>query len=123
MKIYTTYFAKLDKLPSDIVPISIAAKTPSWYNGICMKELAPTYDILKEYKLFGSESRFRSRFKREILNNLNKQEIYYMLAYLSRSNDVALVCYERANDFCHRRIVADWLSDEYRGILVEELNI
>ena len=31
MNIYTSYFAKLKKLPDNIIPISICAKVPNWY--------------------------------------------------------------------------------------------
>lgn len=39
--IYTSYFAKLNKLPSDIVPISIALKPPSWYKGWSIRNWLP----------------------------------------------------------------------------------
>ena len=32
---------------------------------------------------------------------------------------IALICYEKPSEFCHRHLVADWLK-EY-GIEVEEL--
>ena len=48
--IYTSYFAKLNKLPEDITPISICAKTPSWYHGFEYKKLAPKYDFFMEWK-------------------------------------------------------------------------
>lgn len=32
--IYTSYFAKLNKLPKNITPISICGKAPSWYGVI-----------------------------------------------------------------------------------------
>ena len=32
--IYTSYFAKMKDLPDNIVPISIAGKSPDWYNGL-----------------------------------------------------------------------------------------
>lgn len=46
MLIYTSYFAQVKNLPSDIVPISIAAKqVPGWRYPV-YKALAPTYNIL-----------------------------------------------------------------------------
>lgn len=45
MLIYTSYFAQVKNLPSDIVPISIAAKqVPGWRYPV-YKALAPTYNI------------------------------------------------------------------------------
>ena len=34
-------------------PLSIAMAAPRWYRGPVMKELAPSYNILKEYNLKG----------------------------------------------------------------------
>lgn len=50
MLIYTSYFAQVKNLPSDIVPILIAAKqVPGWRYPV-YKALAPTYNILYDYK-------------------------------------------------------------------------
>lgn len=32
--IYTSYFAKLKKLPNNIIPISICGKAPEFYKGL-----------------------------------------------------------------------------------------
>ena len=37
---------------------------------------------------------------------------------LAKSDDIALICYEKPSDFCHRHLVADWLIE--RGFDVEE---
>ena len=48
MLIYTSYFAQVKNLPSDIVPISIAAKqVPGWRYPV-YKALAPTYDYKRD---------------------------------------------------------------------------
>ena len=41
--LYTSYFAKLKKLPKHIIPISICGKAPAWYTGLQYKKLAPKY--------------------------------------------------------------------------------
>ena len=38
MKIYTSYYANLRKIPDDIVRISIAGKAPAWYTGLQYKK-------------------------------------------------------------------------------------
>lgn len=43
--IYTSYFAKLRKIPSNIISIAICAKSPDWYKGLKYKKLAPKYDF------------------------------------------------------------------------------
>ena len=50
IKIYTTYFAKLKKLPRNIVPVSICRYPPSVFKGIQYKKLAPTGEILSSFK-------------------------------------------------------------------------
>ena len=49
--IYTTYFAKLKKLPDNVIPISICGKAPGWYGGLQYKKLAPKYDFLSNGKI------------------------------------------------------------------------
>ena len=33
-------------------------------------------------------------------------------------NDIALICYEKPSDFCHRHLVAEWLNQN--GFKCEE---
>jgi len=33
------------------------------------------------------------------------------LEQISQGRDIILCCYEKPEDFCHRKILADWLSD------------
>ena len=43
-------------------------------------------------------------------NRLN--EVLKDLSELSGGNDIALVCYEKPGDNCHRHLIADWLPCE-----------
>lgn len=126
--IYTSYFAKLKKLPSDVIPISICAKAPTWYSGLEYKKLAPSYDILMQYKSNPNEELYIKRFKEEILNKrLITQTVLDLLALvgnlkgLNYSPDICLLCYEKPTDFCHRHLVADWLNEN--GYDVKELEL
>lgn len=56
---------------------------------------------------------------REYLHELKVDVVVHQLELLGRGNDVALVCYEKPGEFCHRRIVAEWLK-KAAGIPVEE---
>lgn len=53
--IYTSYFANLRNIPSDIIPISICGKVPDWYSGLQYKKLAPKWKFFKVYKETGNE--------------------------------------------------------------------
>lgn len=112
MTIYTSYFAKLKKLPSDVVPISICAKPPAWYSGLQYKRVAPTYNILMKYKGDHNEADYIEQFNVVVLNRLNPKAVVDELSKLSGGVDkIALLCFEKSSDFCHRHLVAKWLTD------------
>ena len=60
----------------------------------------------------------------EPLNKLNATDVVLDFSricygYNVGENDIALICYEKPTDFCHRHLVSDWLNkngfkcDEY----------
>jgi hypothetical protein len=117
--IYTTYFANLKSLHKDITPISICAKAPSWYTGLEYKKLAPTYNILMKYKRDHDKDYYIKNFQKEILNKLNFidviKELHLLVGNTKGWNyypEVALVCYEKPSDFCHRHLVAEWINEK-----------
>lgn len=122
MNIYTSYFAKLNKIPSNIVPIAICGWPPKWYNGIVEKSVAPSWDILSEYKKNHDEVIYTRRYKDEILSKLSPKDFGNKLYLLANRHDVAMICFEKPTDFCHRFIVAEWLSTNL-GIEVKELSL
>jgi uncharacterized protein (DUF488 family) len=111
MKIYTSYFAKLRKIPDSIVPISIAVGTPRWYNGISYEKLKPTWNLVRLIKIGGDKDIYTKIYTENILNMTNPFEVITDLSYISNNKDVVLLCYEKPTDFCHRHIVADWLNE------------
>lgn len=111
MKVYTTYFAKLRSLPTNIVPVSICAKPPVGFTGLQYKKLAPTGDFLWKYKYENQDKDYYvSCFTSQILAKLNPEQVINELSEMSCGKDVALVCYEKPSDFCHRHLVANWLT-------------
>ena len=116
IKIYTGYFARYDKyFNDDLIPISISLSTP---NGIvtkgCLsiKELAPSWNILKEYKNNGGDEYLYSiRYYREILSKLDPNSIVEKIREKTKGSDAILLCYEKSTDFCHRHLVSAWLRD------------
>lgn len=127
--IYTTYFAKLKSLPDNVIPISICAKAPSWYKGLEYKKLAPKYDFFMKWKENHDNDYYIKCFKEQVLDKLDQLEVIdelyallpekeQFLLYITNcppwSNDninIALVCYEKPSDFCHRQLVSDWLNE------------
>ncbi len=105
-------------LGEDIVPISIALKTPSWYHGLVFKQLAPNPKLLHDYKSDENFLRYSTIYKITVLDYLNAEAIYERLLDLSNGKEFALLCYEKDALNCHRGIVADWFN--YYGYEMKE---
>lgn len=116
--IYTTYFAKLRSLPEYIVPISIAGKAPAWYNGLQYKQLAPKYSFFREWKKTGNNDHYIEHYRDEVLSDFDPHIVESELHIEANSEFIALVCYEKPSDFCHRHLVAEWFNKA--GIRCEE---
>ena len=110
MKIYTSYFANLKNLPPDIFPISIARKTPPWFDGLSIKLLAPDDHTLLKYKYDGNKERYAKEYTDEVLKYLYAPKLVQILNVRSGGRDVVLLCYESPEKFCHRHLVSDWLN-------------
>lgn len=110
MKIYTGYFDILEKLPQDIIPISICGKAPDWYNGIQYKKLAPKLKFFLEWKENKDNNFYVKHFNEEVLSKLDKDKVLSELYNLSDGKDIILICYEKPDEFCHRHLVANWLD-------------
>ena len=107
----TSYFGNLKDLKGEKV-ISIARGNPKWYFGETFIELAPTWNMIKNM----SEEEYIEAYNRK-LDKLDAGFIYNILG----ENSI-LLCWERPDDFCHRRLVAKWFENEL-GIVVPEFGI
>lgn len=122
--IYTSYFAKLKSLPDNIIPISICGKAPDWYKGLQYKKLAPKYDFFMKWKENHDNDYYIKCFNEQVLDKLNAEQVVKELDNLLLNQTItidyngdlkevpriALICYEKPSDFCHRHLVADWLN-------------
>jgi uncharacterized protein YeaO (DUF488 family) len=120
MRIYTTYYAQLRKLPEDIVAIPISNRIPmaqregSRYSDLCnmkYKKLVPPWYVVKEYQENGDESQYTERYQTLVLSKLDPHQVVADIKRYASGKDIALVCYEKSGSFCHRHIVAQWLRD------------
>lgn len=120
--IYTSYFAKLKELEKhNIIPISICGKAPDWYKGLRYKKLAPKYEFFMEWKKNHDNDYYIEHFQAEVLNGLDAAIVIKELNCLVpnvNGKDIALICYEKSSDFCHRHLVAEWLNQN--GFKCEE---
>ncbi len=120
MKIYTSYFGNLRKLSNaGIVPVSVARWNPKWFEGISYKIVAPMADMLRDDI---TRDEYIRQYRNRVLWNLNPARVLRDLQMLTGNRDCALLCYEKPGDFCHRRLLADWMLKE-TGMEIPEFGV
>lgn len=100
-RLYTSYFNSTTFEYEDAV--SIAGKSPAYYNGREYKKLAPKYWFFEKYKRDGDKEFYKAKYCEQVLCNLDPQQIFYELG-----QNAVLLCWEPPGEFCHRHIVAEW---------------
>jgi hypothetical protein len=110
----TGYFAQMAKYDPELKPVSIALYTPKAIKIRQCMQLCPPPDLLARYKTgVTSKEQYVEEFNAQ-LAKLDAQELYDWLG-----ENAILLCYEKAGDFCHRRLVAEWLETNL-GIKIPE---
>lgn len=118
MEIYTSYFGRKAQLErAGIVPICIALWKPRWYSGISYLPVAPKAFMLKDPNQ--TQEMYIERYNRLVLDTLRVENVVRDIENLTRGRDAALLCYEKPGDFCHRHLLADWMTKQ-SGIEVTE---
>lgn len=113
--LYTSYIAKLNKVPLDIIKVIISRFPPKWlelskYNKLyIMKELAPSQELLLQYKKDNNWDNYTNKFIYEMNNRMDmKKKINSLLGFLQKGNDVILICFEKEYIHCHRYLLAQY---------------
>lgn len=128
MTIYTSYYAACTNKTRTIdgvefQTISISVKAPWFWKPGKLPEkhyekLAPTWEIVNDYKNGKIDERgYTERFF-ELLLETRKLKAERVIEELPEN--VVLLCYEKPETFCHRRLVAKWIEHE-TGIVVPEV--
>ena len=108
--LYTSYFANINQLPSDVAIVAITRIPPKNYKGILYQKVAPTRDLLDRWKKEQDEDFYINYYNKKVLSRLSPLEVIQDLkALTNNAENIALVCYEKPNDFCHRHLLSDWL--------------
>jgi len=96
--------------------INITTPRPSWYICKSYPSLFPPRELVVKYYKDGNELEYSQAYRERVLDKLDPQEVYDDL------KDSVLLSYEKATDFNHRRLVAEWIQDSL-GIKVEEISV
>ena len=129
MEIYTSYFSMGNKIKAkfkgkvcmlDITRFGLA-------NSGCnfrYSKVAPDANTLNLYKCGAiDEHEYCRRYREETLKYLNIDEVFTDFDIYKRATDadaIVLVCYEKPNAFCHRHLLAQWITENSQ-YTVEEL--
>lgn len=123
---WTGYLAKLKEYEKNgLIPVAICGGIPTWYKGLWYKKLAPKWSFFNEYKN-GTEHKgdidyYVQHFNDEVLKGMTCRQIMADLRKITGvKNDfskIILLCYEKPGDFCHRHLVADWLTENGVGCI------
>ena len=97
--------------------IGISLYPPKWFYGNSLKQVAPTKGIL--FAKDQTEKEYTKRYREEVLAHQDMEKFLDAVKTVSGGKDVALCCYEKPEDFCHRHILADWIKEK-TGIEIEE---
>jgi hypothetical protein len=111
LKVLTSYFGDLKKIPAGMVPVCIARGRPRFFSGRVELALAPTREMLKMPR------EDYDRHFLEMLTHLDPKTVYDRLG-----ENAVMLCYEKPGEGCHRRIVAEWL-EKALGIEIPELGL
>lgn len=123
MTLHTSYFGNISKIVQEDqeppVFVSIAGRTPSWFDGPRMPELAPKKEWWAEWHerfkdgLESSESVtwYTKKYKETVLSHLDQVSVVTKLGELSKN--IVLLCYETPEKFCHRHLVSEWIDSAY----------
>jgi len=114
MKLYTSYYARDAKHPN---AVSISASAPNYFTGRRMPELAPSWDLLNAYKEGKISADEYTVWYFQLLEH-RKLDPHKVVEALG--DGAVIMCYEVPGAFCHRKLVAKWISD-LTGIEVVEL--
>jgi hypothetical protein len=96
--------------------VAICLYPPIDWTGAQFPTLAPnrqTFFARKANEFDNDE--YERRYREEVLSKLDANKIYETL------KGQVLLCWEPPGEFCHRRIVADWIQEKI-GIEVPEWN-
>ena len=123
--IYTSYFAKTNKLLDKGLKnlISIAGKCPDDFliNHYCTqyKKLAPKYIWWKEWHDNNlSNEWYIEKYNETVLNLLDPNQIFFDLTK-NNTEDAVILCWECPNKFCHRHLIAEWLMKHLKIEITE----
>lgn len=121
---YTGYFARIEKYKElGLYPVSIARYNPKGMNIFTWSAVAPSEDILRDYKSGKiTEIEYDFRYRLQLQNRNILEDLYFIDSKIPKEyNGIVLCCYEKSGTFCHRYILAEYIDEKF-SISVKEVD-
>ena len=113
--IYTSYYSRLRRIDGSVYyPIAISAYVPKFFSGLSFLMLAPSRELVLAYKnaVGMTEEKFTALYTADRLWTHTPSEIVdRIFGAVPNGMTPVLLCYEKSGDFCHRHILARWLTE------------
>lgn len=125
MEFYTGYFARVSKYKElGLYPVSIARFNPKGTNFFTWSAVAPSEDILRDYKSGKiDEIEYEFRYRLQLQNRDVLSDLKFIENKISPNNKgVVLCCYEKSDSFCHRHILASYIKEKF-NIDIQEVKL
>lgn len=117
-RIFTSNFAKSANDPN---AYSIAVRAPWFYNGKAIPELAPAAETVGKYKRDQKEGKAdKDWYTKEYLKLLESRGLTPQKIVDLIPDNAVLLCYESPFDYCHRQVLAKYITDN-TNCVVEEI--
>jgi hypothetical protein len=95
--------------------VAISRGVPRWFEGRVYDPLRPSWKLVEASKSGEiTDDEYERRYRADVLDRLDPATVRRELG-----DDAILLCWERPEATCHRRIVARWL-EEALGVEVPE---
>jgi len=113
MKVYTVQLARTKHLEVPVVDVTVKSAEGK------ARLVAPTWDMVRGYKNGKINEEEYTLLYMDILEENEQRILDAFSFYATLTQKIALACYCRAGDFCHRILLAKWLAEklgwEYEG--------
>ena len=124
MNLHTSYFAKVKQLQQMGFTnlVCVAGYAPKFFFDVegarFMPDLAPRKDWFWEWKNGHLPNEwYIQKYNETVLSKLNPEKVIEELG-----DNAVMLCYEKPGDFCHRHLIADWITEK-TGVKVDEIQL
>ena len=109
--IYTSYFSNYKNFPVGASPIAITRYAPEyWGNQLVIAGLAPSSKLLQQWK---NQEIDEYVFEQKYFAELRERGLTPdKVNTVAKDRNLILCCYEKPNEFCHRKLLSKWLGGD-----------